>query len=62
MNAELLLLCSDELSDMLADNEICAILNKSQNKNIKETAQILVAMANRKCGNDNISIILYKTS
>ncbi len=59
---ELLLLCSDGLSDMLADNEICAILNKSQNNSIKEIAQILVAMANRKGGKDNISIILYKAS
>lgn len=57
---ELLLLCSDGLSDMLADNEICAILSRNQNKSIRAAAHNLIAMANNKGGKDNISIILFK--
>ena len=57
---ELLLLCSDGLSDMLEDKVICAILNKYKDNSIQETAQALISIANKAGGKDNISVLLYK--
>jgi len=57
---ELILLCSDGLTDMLADDEICAILNKNKNNHLKETAQALIAMANRAGGRDNVTVLLFQ--
>ena len=54
---DILLLCSDGLTDMLEDMEIEAILKKDNNE-INEIADSLVAEANNKGGRDNISLIL----
>ncbi|MCU7835140.1 MAG: protein phosphatase 2C domain-containing protein [gamma proteobacterium symbiont of Taylorina sp.] len=56
--SELLLLCSDGLSDMLSDNIICAILDKNNN-NLKQTANSLISAANDAGGKDNITVLLY---
>jgi len=57
---DLLLVCSDGLTDMLTDKEIAAILKKDKN-NINELADSLVAEANNRGGRDNISLILIAT-
>ena len=57
---EMILLCSDGLTDMLEDNKICAILTRNQHKNIRDCAQDLISMANMAGGKDNVSVILFK--
>ena len=54
---DILLLCSDGLTDLLTDEEIAAILTKDNNE-INEIADSLVAEANNRGGRDNISLIL----
>lgn len=54
---DLYLLCSDGLSDMVTDSEMGAILQEPD-PDLDETARRLVDLANRKGGNDNISVIL----
>jgi serine/threonine protein phosphatase PrpC len=55
---DLLLLCSDGLNTMLADEEIRAVLKGSED--LKEIAREMVGEANRKGGVDNITIILAR--
>jgi len=55
---DLLLLCSDGLSDMLDFDAIEAILNQRQD--LAKTARQLVSEANRSGGFDNISLLLIK--
>jgi len=57
---ELILLCSDGLSDMLADDEICAILNDNESQSLRQIAQELVSMANKSGGKDNVTVLLFK--
>ena len=54
---DILLLCSDGLTDLLTDEEIAVILTKDNNE-INEIADSLVAEANNRGGRDNISLIL----
>lgn len=54
---DILLLCSDGLTDMLTDEDITTILKKNNNE-IHEVANSLVSEANNKGGRDNISLIL----
>jgi protein phosphatase len=54
---DLLLLCSDGLTDMLADNEIEAILAHGDG-NLNQLAENLIDAANAKGGLDNISVVL----
>ncbi|MBI5631905.1 MAG: Stp1/IreP family PP2C-type Ser/Thr phosphatase [Nitrospirae bacterium] len=54
---DILLLCSDGLTNMLTDDEIAAIF-KNDNSSINELADSLVAEANNRGGRDNISLIL----
>lgn len=56
----MILMCSDGLSSMIDDGEIESVL--SGPKSLEEKAGILVALANRAGGKDNISIILIDTS
>jgi PPM family protein phosphatase len=56
---DLLLVCSDGLTDMLTDEEITAILKKDNN-NINDLADSLVAEANDRGGRDNISVVLVQ--
>lgn len=54
---DMLLLCSDGLTDMLSDKEIKKIVRKYL---FDKTAITLVKEANKKGGKDNISVVLMK--
>jgi len=56
-HGDILLLCSDGLTDMLTDEEIENII-KGYKDNIYETVDILIRETNNKGGRDNISLIL----
>lgn len=56
---DVLLLCSDGLSDMVADWQIEEILAESK-LDLSETAKKLIEYANRNGGKDNISVILMQ--
>jgi serine/threonine protein phosphatase PrpC len=56
---DILLLCSDGLSDMVADWQIEETLADHQ-KDINKTAKKLIMLANRNGGKDNISVILMQ--
>ena len=51
-----ILMCSDGLTNMVADREIGEILQKKDN--IRQSAEALVRRANENGGNDNIAVIL----
>ena len=53
-------MCSDGLTTMVEDEEICEILRSS--RDLEEKAAVLVARANNAGGSDNISVILIDTS
>ena len=53
---DIILMCSDGLTNMLEDEEIKVILNS--HANIEEKAKELVKAANNRRGKDNISVIL----
>ncbi len=56
---DIYLLCSDGLSDMLEDTEIHVILKRT-NHSLESSARLLIEMANKKGGDDNISLILVR--
>jgi serine/threonine protein phosphatase PrpC len=56
---DLLLLCSDGLTDMLTDEAIEYIIHSTDN-NLKKMTSELIKEANRKGGNDNISVIMIR--
>lgn len=56
---DIVLLCSDGLSDMVQDDEIALTL-QTLGGNLKLAAEHLVQMANDHGGRDNISVILVK--
>jgi protein phosphatase len=56
---DVFLLCSDGLSDMLADEQIAEILALRE-ENLAKTATALVDAANEAGGRDNISVILTR--
>ena len=53
---DILLLCSDGLTDMVYADEIQQIISESEN--LKTAAQKLVAKANERGGHDNITVIV----
>ncbi|MCS6906112.1 MAG: Stp1/IreP family PP2C-type Ser/Thr phosphatase [Bacteroidia bacterium] len=55
---DILLLCTDGLTDMLLDEEIEAILREK--KDIETKANLLIHQANEKGGNDNITVTLIE--
>ena len=55
---DVLLLCSDGLTDLVANNEMTALLTGKGS--LKEKATALVAAANAKGGKDNITVVLVK--
>lgn len=57
---DVLLLCSDGLTDMLGDDEIAAVL--SGGGDVDEWAAELVAFANARGGRDNITVVLAQAS
>jgi PPM family protein phosphatase len=56
---DILLLCSDGLTNMLTDMEIKAFL-KHQGAGFQNVADSLIEEANRKGGRDNISVVIVK--
>jgi len=56
---DMLLLCSDGLTDMLTDEEIEAII-QGGNLNIDSITKSLIDAANIKGGRDNVSVVLVK--
>lgn len=54
---DMLLICSDGLTDMLDDEEIESILGRDT-KNLADLTAELIANANAKGGRDNISVVL----
>lgn len=55
---DLVLLCSDGLSDMVSESDIAAILSDTQSTDL--AAEQLITAANRAGGNDNISVVLIR--
>ncbi len=60
---DLFLACSDGLYGKVSDRDLCTILSKASQENftkeaLTQTAQELVALANKNGGNDNISVVL----
>ena len=55
-DGDMILMCTDGLTNMLEDEEIRMILEGS--RDMVEKAQALVEAANEKGGRDNISVIL----
>jgi serine/threonine protein phosphatase PrpC len=55
---DLLLLCSDGLSDMVNSTEIASILNGPGS--LKEKTRLLIDMANEKGGRDNVTAVLVQ--
>ncbi len=53
-----ILLCSDGLSDLVADNEICSILSSPA----ANPAQALVDAALKAGGNDNVTVVVIESS
>jgi len=60
MQEDVMLLCSDGLTDMLKDHEIKSIVEKYRHKDFNKTAPALVRAANYRGGRDNISVVLMK--
>jgi serine/threonine protein phosphatase PrpC len=57
---DLYLLCSDGLSEMVSDADICTVL--SQKNDLSAKATLLVSLANDNGGRDNISVILARAT
>jgi protein phosphatase len=55
---DMYLLCSDGLNSMLTDDEIAAVLETGAS--LEETCGQLIAEANERGGNDNISVVLLR--
>ena len=55
-----LLLCSDGLHGEVKDQEIKKVIFDSSTDSIKEKAEALVSLANKKGGNDNITAVLAR--
>lgn len=55
---DLILLCSDGLSDMVSETDIATILLETDSASV--AADQLIAAANRAGGNDNISVVLIR--
>jgi protein phosphatase len=59
-DGDLLLLCSDGLSNMLTDEHMLEVVTKDQDANLQALAQRLVDEANEAGGPDNISVVLVR--
>ncbi|MBP7508590.1 MAG: Stp1/IreP family PP2C-type Ser/Thr phosphatase [Prolixibacteraceae bacterium] len=59
LEGDILLLCSDGLTDMLSDGEIQHVIQQ-YSKNLNKTVNNLIKEANGKGGRDNISIVLIQ--
>lgn len=57
---ETIVICSDGLSNMVSDEQIQSLI--AENETLKEGAAALIELANRKGGNDNITLIIFDNS
>lgn len=57
-NDEIVLLCTDGLSNMVARDDICSIIK--EHENLDDAACALVDKAKENGGDDNITVILFK--
>ncbi|MDR1532122.1 MAG: Stp1/IreP family PP2C-type Ser/Thr phosphatase [Clostridiales bacterium] len=55
-NTDIILLCSDGLSNMLTDEELCAVV--VQNTDAERKVDELITLSNQRGGMDNISVVL----
>lgn len=55
---DIVLMCTDGLTNMVQDEEICKIIKESPS--LEEAAKELVNLANKNGGTDNITIVLVK--
>lgn len=55
---DLILLCSDGLTDLVSDDEIRIVL---ESEDLAKAPEILIGMANERGGHDNITVVLLKT-
>jgi len=53
---DIILLCSDGLTDLVWDDEILKVIRSK--KNLKSAAQALLNMANERGGHDNITVVI----
>jgi serine/threonine protein phosphatase PrpC len=60
LSGDMLLLCSDGLTDLVDKNEIISII--IQNNSLKEKATLLVNAANNNGGKDNITVVLVQNT
>ena len=58
---DILLLCSDGLTNMLADEDIDRIISRNRG-NLQAAAEALVRQANEAGGDDNISVVLMRAT
>jgi len=59
LTGDIFLLCSDGLTDMLTDEQICLTLEEFSD-NLEDAAKQLISKANENGGKDNVSVILCK--
>lgn len=59
LSGDMLLLCSDGLTEMLTDEEIETVIKKG-NHDMDRIAKSLIDAANMKGGRDNVSVVLVK--
>lgn len=57
---DIILMCSDGLSNMLEDKEIEKIVQNEEPAEMKEKAETLINAANNNGGKDNIAVVLVK--
>jgi serine/threonine protein phosphatase PrpC len=57
--ADILLLCSDGLTTMIPDEDIGRVIQESEG-DVEKAAKALVATANARGGEDNITVVLMR--
>lgn len=57
-NGDIVLMCTDGLSNMITDEEICRILHESAD--LQVAGRMLVDVANKNGGSDNITIVMIQ--
>lgn len=61
-NGDVYLFCSDGLTDMVTDREICDYLRQELSESLSKTAASLINAANLAGGRDNISVMLARVT
>lgn len=57
---DIILLCTDGLTNSISENEIYRIIRENKDSDFQQIAEMLVQVANDNGGNDNISIIIFQ--